>query len=510
MKLASSRGAKPRLRGDRLVRGDSRLPTPRWLTPLAWIGGGALALWLAFGHGFVQYDTFYALLWGSEIAEGMAPDFDAALAPTPHPLATLAGVLLAPLGDGAEEVTLGIAFVSLAAVAYLTYRLGAEWFNPAVGALAAAIMVTRQPLLDFGVRAYVDIPYLALVLGALLIETRRPRAGGPVLALLALAGLLRPEAWLFSAAYVIYLAYFGDDRRPAGALSPLLRFLRHRPGLLALAAAGPLLWAAYDLAVAGDPLYSLTGTQETVEALRRDTGLDGLVVEGPQRLGEVLREPVLIGAPLGLALCLALLRRHSLTGVVALLLALAAFAVLALAGLAVLTRYLLLAATLLAIFCAAGALGWLSLERESPWRRTWAFAGALILVLLLAFVPAQADRLADLEDSIAVQERIGDDLRELADSGAFESGCKPVTVPSARPIPFLALWLDRRPSDIVSAGGETAAEPSSGYLIEPATSEVEGVFRLDPNEPAAAIPLVPRGFELTFSNESWDLYASCP
>ncbi len=54
-------------------------------------------------------------------------------------------------------------------------------------------------MLDFGARAYVDIPFLVLVLAALLVETRRPRAGGPVLGLLALAGLLRPEAWLFSA-----------------------------------------------------------------------------------------------------------------------------------------------------------------------------------------------------------------------------------------------------------------------------------------------------------------------
>jgi len=38
-----------------------------------------------------------------------------------------------------------------------------------------------------------------LVLAALAIETRRRRAGWPVIALLDLAGLLRPEAWLFAA-----------------------------------------------------------------------------------------------------------------------------------------------------------------------------------------------------------------------------------------------------------------------------------------------------------------------
>jgi hypothetical protein len=271
-----------------------------------------------------------------------------------------------------------------------------------------------------------------------------------------------------------------------------------------------VLWVAYDLAVTGDPLYSLTGTRDTVETLERDTGLGGLVVDGPQRLGEVLREPVLIGAAAGLILGITLMRRRSAIAAIALLLALGAFAALALAGLAVLTRYLLPAATMLAIFCAAGALGWLSLEPRDPWRRRWAILGGAVLALLVAFAPAQVDRLADLQDSIAVQERIGDDLHELADSGGFERSCEPVTVPSARAVPFLALWLDRRPSDIVPASEEAAAEQRSGYLVEPATSEVEEVFRLDPNEPVAALPPTPKGYEMTFSNESWDLYARCP
>ena len=61
-----------------------------------------------------------------------------------------------------------------------------------------------MPILSYGVRAYVDMPYLLLVLSALLVESRRRRAGAPVLALLALAGLLRPEAWVFSGLYWLY------------------------------------------------------------------------------------------------------------------------------------------------------------------------------------------------------------------------------------------------------------------------------------------------------------------
>jgi hypothetical protein len=481
------------------------------LVPIAWIVGGAVALWLVFSHGFVQYDTFYALVWGDQIAAGGDPDYDAPLSPTPHPLATLVGVVLSPLGDGAETAVMAIAFLSLAAVAYLVYRLGAEWFNPAVGALAAAIMITRQPLLDFGVRAYVDIPYLALLLCALLLETRRRRAGAPVLALLAVAGLLRPEAWLFSGAYLLYLA-FADPGRPRGnPLASLAAFLRGRDGLMlaALTVSAPVTWVLFDLVFAGDALHSLTGTQDTVETLGRDTGLTGLVVDGPQRLGEVLREPVLLGAAAGIVLSFALRRDRARIGLAALVLSLAAFSVLALAGLAVLTRYLLPPAAILAIFCAAGVFGWLDLERENPWRRNWALIGAGLIVVMAAFVPAQVERISDLRESIEAQDELGDDLHELADSGAFDPACGPIAVPDERAIPFLALWLDREPSEIVVAGeAETQAE-IPGYLFIGRSQNAKELFTLDAAQAAREEPPIPNGARRVGSNESWDLYEIC-
>ena len=100
---------------------------------------------------------------------------------------------------------MALGFLALSACGWVVYRLGAQWFGRAAGALAALILLTRVPILSYGVRAYVDVPYLLLVLAALLVESRRPRAGAPVLALLALAGLLRPEAWAFSGLYWLYL-----------------------------------------------------------------------------------------------------------------------------------------------------------------------------------------------------------------------------------------------------------------------------------------------------------------
>src|SRR2546421_458427 len=106
----------------------------------------------------------------------------------------------------------GMRFRALAASARVRVPLGSVLAGGA-GAVAALVLLTRVPILSYGVRAYVDVPYLLLVLGALLVESRRRRAGAPVLWLLALAGLLRPEAWAFSGLYWLYLI----RRLPPGA-----------------------------------------------------------------------------------------------------------------------------------------------------------------------------------------------------------------------------------------------------------------------------------------------------
>ncbi len=323
----------------------------KWLTPAAWVAVVVAALLAIFPLGFPNYDTIYALVWGRELAHGTSPDYGAALPPTPHPLADLLGLVTTPLGGGAIDVTMVIAYLSLGLVAYLVYRLGALWFDRPIGALAAIFVLTRAPYLSNGLRAYVDLPYIALVLGALLIETKRPRAGWPVLALLIPAGLLRPEAWLFSLAYLAYLLIDlqklfqrrrialpsqagtledrgGSPHKPPeeGAGMPLERadtqkrglirprFVRTRgiptpstATLVLLAVAAPLLWALFDWVTAGSPTYSFTGTQETVETLARKTGPVDLVLYGPRALGEVMQWPGMVGALGGVVLAVAIL-----------------------------------------------------------------------------------------------------------------------------------------------------------------------------------------------------------
>src|SRR5918998_45721 len=140
-----------------------------------------LLVFAAFGHAFLNYDTFYSLVWGDDLVHGRQPQFEVPVAPTPHPLA--------------------LVIVSIGFLAVGLFRLGHELFAWPVGLLAAAIFLTRVPPLNFGIRGYVDLPTIALIVWAAVLEVRRPRRGTAVLVLLGLAGLLRPGAWLLAPAY---------------------------------------------------------------------------------------------------------------------------------------------------------------------------------------------------------------------------------------------------------------------------------------------------------------------
>ena len=465
------------------------------------------ALLLVFPYGFPNYDTIYALVWGRELAHLESPDYGAALPPTPHPLTDLIGLVTTPLGDGAITVTMIVAYLSLALIGFFVYRLGAIWFDRWIGAVAAAIVLTRAPFLSNGLRAYIDLPYIALCLGALLIEAKKPRAGWPVLALLALAGLLRPEAWGFAIAYWLYLALpltgrkypYMEGNRPVGRKE--LVWL----GVLALAA--PLLWIFFDAITTGEPLYSLTGTQSTVETLNRHTGPVDVVLYGPRALGEVLQWPGMVGALGGIVLGYLYLRRRSILGIAAVLLALLAFAFLGVAGLAIIARYTMLAAAILSIFVALALLGWRLLDPGHPARRAWQVFAAAVALMFVLWLPNQWDLDSRVDTDLTNQARIEGDLTDLVDAGAFEPLCGEIAVPNHRAVPRLAFGLDLKPTEIVSASEEAA--PKRGYFVAPASPFVIHNFILDPNDPTKASFPPPPGFDQVARNDSWVVYRRC-
>ena len=533
---------------------------------------GAVVLRLITGVGFANYDTLYALSWGGQLARGELPAYDVPIAPTPHPLLELLGLVLSPLGPRAvENVTVALGFLALAGCGWVVYRLGELWFGRAAGALAALILLTRVPILSYGVRAYVDVPYLLLVLSAVLLESRRrareqPPAGASVLALLALAGLLRPEAWVFSGLYWLYLLAWiprpirarlraralppaaGADAelpsspqasgRPPATGSPessaqgarLARALSElRPGaqlgepaparggawprrsrkalagLTLLAAAAPIAWLLSDLAVTGDALWSLTNTRNTAELLHRVTGIANVPQYIPRRIGEILRPPVLLGAALGGALSLWWLRRRALPGAAAGVLAVLVLSVFAAAGLPINTRYAFLAASILCVFCGAGVFGWTRLEPGDPRRRWWMAGGALVLVALLAYSPAQYNSAHRELDKLALQQRIQNDLLALVEDHAITLRCGPVGVPNHAPIPLLALYLKTSPANVPNA---QVSDTGTGEYLDPASKEVEENYVLDPHDPHRPVN-VPPGFTEVRANRSWFIFGHC-
>ncbi|MEX2449107.1 MAG: hypothetical protein WD404_10255 [Solirubrobacterales bacterium] len=241
---------------------------------------------------------------------------------------------------------------------------------------------------------------------------------------------------------------------------------------------------------------------------------------GPRRLGEVLQWPGMVGAAGGALIATAVILRSRRSqpfppydpeklaiGLVAAGLALAAFAILACAGLAIIPRYTMLAAAILAVFAAFGLLGWRRLGPGDPWRRPWQAFAALIALMFVVWGPNQYDLLSRVDTDLTNQSEIEADLRELAGSGAFEPLCLPISVPNHRAVPRLAFDLDLRPSRIVSSSEQS--QPRRGYFLDPASPFVVHNFVLDPNDPARLTTTVPPGFRPVARNESWVLYRRC-
>lgn len=506
--------------------------------PLA-IVAGAVLLRLASGVGFANYDTLYALVWGQQLTRGETPQYGIPIAPTPHPLVEALGVVVAPLGPNTgSQIAVALGFLALSACGWAVYRLGALWFNRPAGAVAALLLLTREPILSYGVRAYVDVPYLLLVLSALIVETRRRHAGASVLALLALAGLLRPEAWAFSGLYWLYLALptvrarrgavAGTRRTPGhpGAVAETPRPPGHpgavaetprapgvdpvyTPGQLArlalLAAAAPIVWVTSDWLVTGNPLWSLTNTRHTAETLHRETGIGKVPEYIPRRIGEILGPFALVAAALGGVLTLGWLRARTLPGALAGIVAVGVFAAFASVGLPIDTRYAFLAAAILCVFAGAAVCGWMELPRGDPHRRWWMAAAAVSVVALLASIPAQY-RLNHRElNELGRQQRIQDELTALVGAGAIATSCEPIGVTNHAPVPLLALWLEAPPSTIANL---QVTKIAHGTFVDPANAEVQKHYILDRNDPHQPVA-VPTGFTVTHANRSWRILRRC-
>jgi hypothetical protein len=456
---------------------------------------GAAALAVALGPGYAGYDAAWALVWGGEIAHGELPSYTAPVAPTPHPLANAVAVVLSPLGDGGEAALVALTFLAFAALLAGVVALGTRLWCRSAGVAAAALLGTRG-LLDREVAfASIDLPFLALLVWAAALEAGRERRGTAVLALLLLAGLLRPEAWLLS---LVYLAWLATGARE-------LRALRCAT---ALALAAPLIWSLSDLVITGDPLHSFTGTRDLADELGRPTGVSTALSQLPSSLADLTRTLPLVAGLLGLGGGLGLARRRIALLSIVLACGLVTFLAIGVAGLPVLLRYLLVPAAVLAVTAGVG-LTLATHAGTGRHRRAAAIVvSGVVGALLLASVPDTVDDVGGARAFTRAREEVQRDLRSLVAQPAFAAAaarCPEIRVPDFRTRPVLLL---EHAIDADRVVVDNLADGERGLLLTYRSQRAADVFTLGaPGE--VHLQALPAGGTLIARNRSWLADAVC-
>jgi hypothetical protein len=391
---------------------------------------------------YPNYDSLYSLIWGKDLLHGHLPVFEVYRGPTEHPLAIAFGGLMSIFGTEGDRLMVGATLASFVALAAGLYRLGAAAYSPLVGVIAGALLISRFDFPFLAARGYIDIPYLALVVWAAALETSRRRRGLPVFVLLGLASMMRPEAWLLIGAYWLYYVW----REPWG----------ERIKWAAIAAIGPLVWALTDLAVTGDPLFSLHATSSLAEELGRASGLGAVPHATWAFLKNMDKAPVLILGIVGLVTAVILVPRR--LGLPALLLGvgLATFGLVGVAGLSIIDRYLLIPALMLMIYAGVALGGWTMLEpgrARSLWRAGFGIAavGAVVYTIINL-------NLVRFTNELRFREHYRSDLHAILKDPAVKAGlrCGPLSTPNHKLIPDVR-WITGLDEDHVLARSDPRA-----------------------------------------------------
>jgi 4-amino-4-deoxy-L-arabinose transferase-like glycosyltransferase len=459
------------------------------------IAGSALVIFLVYGPPYLNYDASYSLVWAHDIAKGFTPDYNGFIAPTPHPLQTLVSFLALPLGSATTGFLAWLVLLSFGGIVWVVYLLGKELFNRPVGVLAAIIILSRPAFAKNADATYQDIPFVLFVCWALLLEIKNPRRGWPVLALLTLAGLLRPEAWVLAGLYWLWL--FPE------------RTWRERAGLAAMVAAGPVLWAISDYAIAGDFLHSFHGTKDLAAQLNRPRSTISAPYWTAKFFGFTLREPLIIGVPIGCAFLILKAKPQAkiLLGVA--LLMTGTFILSTIGGLPLIARYVLTPTVLLAIVYASGVFGWLDLGPADPQRTMWKWIGVFSLMLSIVYIPWHVKEINVTQEKIHNYQSIQANLRAFADAPEFQKfyrACGRVSTTDHRPVPAFRFELGGQPGVVQSTGDST--HPLANLALYPASRLIAQKFY-------SAIPdLSPphqsggSAYDSVYKTWAWQLYAS--
>jgi hypothetical protein len=484
------------------------LPASRWAAlALGAICALALGGYFAFPT-YPTYDSFYALLWGRDLLHLHLPDFHVYRGPTEHPLAIAFGALCSVFGQGGARLVVLGSIASFVALVAGVYRLARLCFGPLVGAVAGLLVLSRFFVENLAAQGYLDITYVALVVWATALEVERPRRGAPVFALLAAAGLLRPDAWLLSGVYLLWCAWGGTPVR--------------RARYLAMTIAAPLLWIGLDAIVTGNPLYSLHSTSGLAAELERTKGFSEVLASTWSYAVRIDKLPVVLGGIAGLSIAIWLTPKRVLTPLAVLATLLFVFVAEGAAGASVVDRYMIGSAVVMLVFCAVAVAGWSMLERGSALRRVW-MALAALLVLYGAASAASTLNLTSLRNTLAYHEDFHEGLAAALHSPAVRRQlrrCPLLSLPNNKLIPD-ARWIlgSTGQRDIVARSQATADAAKGSFALRERLRRgsvavyplgeavfVEAIVDVG-DDPRDQVP--PSGFKRVYTSRYYAVYANC-
>jgi hypothetical protein len=418
----------------------------------------------------------------------MKPDFQAYAAPTEHPLFVALCALVGLVGTDGDRVIVLVCVLSLVLLVWGTFRVGDACFGLWPGLLAAALVGSSFAFLLYAARAYVDVPFLALVLWAASMEARSPRRGTSVMVLLAVAGLLRPEAWVLAGAYWLWCGWRRFD-------------------LLALAIAAPVLWCLVDLWDTGDPLFSLHATSDLADELNRNRGLSSVPGSFVSFVTDTARWPVALAGVAGAFLLWRLRTGRALHVPIALFGAgVVTFLATGLAGLSVLPRYLTVPVVAVCLVAGYGVIGFTTLPPGRV-RRVWSRAAVGAAVVGVAFVVVRAPVVNSLRGELRFIKGSHDDLVAILRTPAVQRDmrCGPITYPNYRLVPDTR-WLLDVPARRV--GARSALRRKRGVaMFVLGTKELKRYGFAAGASPSTNVP--DPGFTPIAHNARFSAYAAC-
>lgn len=457
---------------------------------------------------FPNYDTYYALIWGSELFSGQLPDYDVFKTPTPHPLFNVYAGVVGLFGGATIKVILIASLAMYVGLLWGVFRLVKLQLGSLVGLVAVLVLLTRTDLMAYAFRSMLDIPFLLMIVWAAVLEVQKPRRGYAPLVLLLMAGLLRPEAWLMAGIYWLWLAL--------GWVRPQLELPGERPDVgkliwcALLVGAAPIAWAVADWIVAGDPKYSFSSTQEVAGQVRRQKSLFGAIAALPGFVGGSEKIVNFWAGGAGFLLAFWVYRARMFMLAALAVVGVITYLLIAIGGLSVIPRYLVIPSIVLCIGVAFSLVGW---ARLSGTARKVGVALAILTVLLgLVRAPAYVNNFRALNtstDDVSVKySRIYDILENPKVRGKVEQ-CLPVVAFTHETVPIIRLLMDL-PKDQVPATTSLDAPPTEGTQLLLTSS-------LDPLQMTVVDRVLRKewtgfhqpGFKFQGENRAWIVYTSC-